>query len=50
MNFVHGKKAVLTIYSGESADDRDSWEVMEKVTLSDYKIKEDMHGMMLEKG
>ena len=37
-----GKKAVLTIYDGD--------EEKEKVTLSDYKEKEEMHAMMVEKG
>ncbi|EJK74970.1 hypothetical protein THAOC_03323 [Thalassiosira oceanica] len=50
VNFIHGKKAVLTIYSGESADDRDSWVEEEKVTLSDYQRTEEMHQLMLEKG
>lgn len=50
MNFVRGKKAVLTIYSGESADDRDGWVEKEKVTLSDYLRMEEMHRMMVEKG
>lgn len=42
MKYVGGKKAVLTIYDGD--------EEKEKVTLSDYKEKEDMHAMMVEKG
>ena len=37
-----GKKAVLTIYDGE--------EEKEKVTLSEYKEKDEMHAMMIEKG
>jgi len=42
VKYVGGKKAVLTIYDGD--------EEKEKVTLSDYKEKGDMHAMMVEKG
>jgi len=42
VKYVGGKKAVLTIYDGD--------EEKEKVTLSDYKEKEEMHAMMVEKG
>ena len=42
VKYVGGKKAVLTIYDGD--------EEKEKVTLSDYKEKVDMHAMMVEKG
>ena len=41
MKYVGGKKAVLTIYDGDEE---------KEVTLSDYKEKEEMHAMMVEKG
>lgn len=42
VKYVGGRKAVLTIYDGD--------EEKEKVTLSDYKEKDEMHAMMIEKG
>lgn len=42
VKYVPGRKAVLTIYN----DDIE----MEKITLSDYKTKKDMHNLFLEKG
>lgn len=42
IEYIHGRKAILTIY-------RDGQE-QEQVTLSDYKTKEEMHALMVEKG
>ncbi|KAL7452338.1 hypothetical protein ACHAXS_000273, partial [Conticribra weissflogii] len=42
VNFIHGRKAVLTIY-------RDGVET-EKVTLSDYNDKMKLHELFVEKG
>lgn len=42
VQYVHGRTAVLTIY-------RDG-EEQEQITLSDYKTKEEMHALMVEKG
>jgi len=42
VKYVGGKKAVLTIFDGD--------EEKEKVTLSEYKEKDEMHAMMIEKG
>jgi hypothetical protein len=42
VEYVHGRKAVLTIYKdGEQQDE---------VTLSDYRLKTEMHALMVEKG
>lgn len=40
---MHGRKAILYIYD-------DSGEEVEQVTLSDYKTKEEMHALMVDKG
>mmetsp|Transcript_31442 Transcript_31442/g.58115 ORF Transcript_31442/g.58115 Transcript_31442/m.58115 type:complete len:175 (-) Transcript_31442:462-986(-) len=40
----------MTIYEGESVDTRDDWEEKEQIVLSDYKTKEEMHALMVEKG
>lgn len=50
VNFIRGKEAVLTVYVGESYDARDSWEVKEAHTLSDYKTKGEIHALMIERG
>lgn len=52
VTFVHGKKAIMTIYEGESQSDvgEDGMEEKEKIVLSDYKTKEEMHALMVEKG
>lgn len=42
IEYVHGLKAVLTIYK--------DGEEQEQITLSDYKTKEEMHALMVEKG
>jgi hypothetical protein len=42
VEFIHGRKAVLTIY-------KDGIE-QEQITLSDYATKEEMHALMVEKG
>lgn len=42
IEYVHGRKAVLTIYK--------DGEEQEQITLSDYKTKEEMHALMVEKG
>ena len=47
MEFVHGQKAVMTIYEGEAEGD---WAESEKVVLSDIETKEEMHALMVEKG
>ena len=39
VTFVHGKKAIMTIYEGESVDTKDDWEEKEQIVLSDYKTK-----------
>ena len=40
VNFVAGKKAIMTIYEGESSDVwEDGMVEKEKVVLSDYKTK-----------
>eukprot|EP00577_Skeletonema_sp_RCC1716_P027211 CAMPEP_0113402016 /NCGR_PEP_ID=MMETSP0013_2-20120614/17023_1 /TAXON_ID=2843 ORGANISM="Skeletonema costatum, Strain 1716" /NCGR_SAMPLE_ID=MMETSP0013_2 /ASSEMBLY_ACC=CAM_ASM_000158 /LENGTH=147 /DNA_ID=CAMNT_0000287307 /DNA_START=35 /DNA_END=475 /DNA_ORIENTATION=+ /assembly_acc=CAM_ASM_000158 len=53
VKFVPGRKAIMTIY--ESADDDDeggeeSWVEKEQIVLSDYKTKDEMHALMVEKG
>lgn len=54
VKFVHGRKAVMTIY--ESSDDGDKsgeesgWVEKEQIVLSDYKTKEEMHALMVQKG
>eukprot|EP00578_Thalassiosira_sp_NH16_P011678 CAMPEP_0181124710 /NCGR_PEP_ID=MMETSP1071-20121207/26635_1 /TAXON_ID=35127 /ORGANISM="Thalassiosira sp., Strain NH16" /LENGTH=196 /DNA_ID=CAMNT_0023210051 /DNA_START=152 /DNA_END=743 /DNA_ORIENTATION=+ len=52
VSFVPGKKAIMTIYEGESmsAVGVDGMEEKEKIVLSDYKTKEEMHALMIEKG
>ena len=50
VKFIHGRKAVMTIFEGESAEARDDWEEKEKITLSDLTTKEEMHALMVEKG
>lgn len=47
VTFVSGRKAVMTIYEGETEHD---WEEKEKIVLSDYKTQEEMHALMVEKG
>lgn len=42
VEYIHGRKAVLTIFEEE--------EELEKITLSDYQTKEEMHALMVEKG
>jgi Sep15/SelM redox domain len=42
IEYAHGRKAVLTIYK--------DGEEQEQITLSDYKTKEEMHALMVEKG
>jgi len=42
VTYIPGRKAVLTIF--------DDGEETEKIVLSDYQTKEEMHSMMLEKG
>ena len=42
VEYVHGRTAVLTIYK--------DGEEQEQITLSDYKSKEEMHALMVEKG
>lgn len=46
MNFIHGKKAVLTIFKGEGSNR----EEIEKITLSDFNDTEKLHALFLEKG
>ncbi|KAK1732504.1 hypothetical protein QTG54_016787 [Skeletonema marinoi] len=53
VKFVPGRKAIMTIY--ESGDDDDegeeeSWVEKEQIVLSDYKTKDEMHALMVEKG
>lgn len=43
VEYIHGRKAVLTIYNKND-------EELEKITLSDYKTKEEMHALFQEKG
>merc|ERR1712029_460335 len=51
VTFVHGRKAVMTIYEGEEgAANKEDWVEKEKITLSDYKTKEEMNALMVEKG
>mmetsp|Transcript_27564 Transcript_27564/g.59253 ORF Transcript_27564/g.59253 Transcript_27564/m.59253 type:complete len:130 (-) Transcript_27564:366-755(-) len=42
----------MTLWEGESPMDgsRDDWVEKEKIVLSDYKTKEEMHALMVEKG
>ena len=42
VEYVHGRKAILYIYQ--------DGEEVEQITLSEYKTKEDMHNLMVEKG
>ena len=42
VKYIHGKKAVLTVY--------EDGEEQEKITLSEYNTKEEMHQLMAEKG
>ena len=42
VKFIHGRKAIMTLW--ETGDigvdgDREKWEELEKITLSDYKTK-----------
>ena len=46
VNFIHGKKAVLTIFKGEGSNK----EEVEKITLSDFDDNEKLHALFLEKG
>jgi len=52
VKFVPGRKAIMTIYeSGDGDDDEEeSWVEKEQVVLSDYKTKDEMHALMVEKG
>lgn len=47
VKYVGGKKAVLTIYSTDGEEEEE--QEREKVSLSDYNTKEEMHAMMVEK-
>mmetsp|Transcript_1397 Transcript_1397/g.2935 ORF Transcript_1397/g.2935 Transcript_1397/m.2935 type:complete len:120 (-) Transcript_1397:187-546(-) len=41
----------MTLYEGESSDVwEDGMEEVEQIVLSDYKTKEEMHALMVEKG
>jgi hypothetical protein len=42
VEYVHGRKAILYIYN--------EGEEVEQITLSEYKTKEDMHKLMVDKG
>jgi len=42
VRYIKGRKAILTIFEND--------EELEKIVLSDYKNREEMHEMMLEKG
>ena len=46
VNFIHGKKAVLTIFKGEGLNR----EEIKKITLSDFNDTEKLHALFLEKG
>lgn len=37
--FVPGRKAIMTIWEGDSIDTRDDWVEKEQIVLSDYKTK-----------
>ncbi|KAL9185672.1 hypothetical protein ACHAXT_003449 [Thalassiosira profunda] len=50
VTFVPGKRAVMTLFEGRSAEAREDWVELEKIILSDYKTKEEMHELMVEKG
>lgn len=50
MTYIAHKKAIMTIWEGESRDARDAWVEKEQIVLSDYKTKEEMHALMVEKG
>ncbi|KAL7547210.1 hypothetical protein ACHAWF_010526 [Thalassiosira exigua] len=55
VKFVPGRKAIMTVFEGGDDDDVErgeggGWAEKEKVTLSDYKTKEEMHALMVEKG
>ena len=47
VKFIHGRKAVMTVWETgngnggvlDGGGDRESWEEVEKITLSDYKTK-----------
>ncbi|KAL7488897.1 hypothetical protein ACHAW6_014517, partial [Cyclotella cf. meneghiniana] len=46
VNFIHGKKAVLTIFKGDGSNK----EEVEKITLSDFDDTEKLHALFLQKG
>mmetsp|Transcript_3139 Transcript_3139/g.4827 ORF Transcript_3139/g.4827 Transcript_3139/m.4827 type:complete len:163 (-) Transcript_3139:243-731(-) len=57
VTFVPGRKAVMTIYESDDGDEEasggggeESWVEREQIVLSDYKTKEEMHALMVEKG
>lgn len=50
VTYIPGRKAVMTIYEGNSGDIYEDMEEKEKIVLSDYKTKEEMHALMVEKG
>eukprot|EP00584_Thalassiosira_punctigera_P002325 CAMPEP_0172538236 /NCGR_PEP_ID=MMETSP1067-20121228/9667_1 /TAXON_ID=265564 ORGANISM="Thalassiosira punctigera, Strain Tpunct2005C2" /NCGR_SAMPLE_ID=MMETSP1067 /ASSEMBLY_ACC=CAM_ASM_000444 /LENGTH=176 /DNA_ID=CAMNT_0013323691 /DNA_START=152 /DNA_END=682 /DNA_ORIENTATION=+ len=55
VKFIHGRKAIMTIWeagydNGGVDGDRERWEEVEKITLSDYKTKVEMHALFIEKG
>lgn len=52
VKYIAHRQAVMTLWEGESPMDssRDDWVEKEKIVLSDYKTKEEMHALMVEKG
>ena len=46
MNFIQGKKAVLTIFKGEGSNR----EEIEKITLNNFNDTEKLNALFLEKG
>jgi len=52
VKFVPGRKAIMTIYESgdDDEDEEESWVENEQIVLSDYKTKDEMHALMVEKG
>jgi len=49
--FHLGGKAIMTIYQSDDGEEGgEGWVEKEKIVLSDYETKEEMHALMVEKG
>mmetsp|Transcript_23 Transcript_23/g.63 ORF Transcript_23/g.63 Transcript_23/m.63 type:complete len:146 (+) Transcript_23:193-630(+) len=50
VKYISGRKATMTVWEGDSMDARKDWVEREKIVLSNYNTKEELHALMVEKG